>query len=103
MNKVNPKGGAIALGHPLGCTGARQIATGVAELHRTGKKVLCTSMCVGSGMGKASQFHCHDKLLTYSRYGIDNHSRVINIQEHHPQIGMVFTSNRAWHQSVVCQ
>lgn len=52
MDKVNPKGGAIALGHPLGCTGARQIATGVAELQRTGKKVLCTSMCVGTGMGE---------------------------------------------------
>jgi acetyl-CoA acyltransferase 1 len=39
MDKVNPKGGAIALGHPLGCTGARQIATLLPELKRTGKKV----------------------------------------------------------------
>lgn len=54
MEKVNPLGGAIALGHPLGATGARQIATGLTELKRTGKKVLCTSMCVGTGMGMAS-------------------------------------------------
>ncbi|ORY81869.1 Thiolase, N-terminal domain-domain-containing protein [Protomyces lactucae-debilis] len=54
MDKVNVNGGAIALGHPLGCTGARQIATGVSELRRSGKKVLVTSMCVGTGMGVAS-------------------------------------------------
>ena len=38
MEKVNPKGGAIALGHPLGCTGARQIATLLHELKRRGKR-----------------------------------------------------------------
>ena len=43
-----------ALGHPLGCTGARQIVTALAELHRTGKKIAVTSMCVGTGMGMAS-------------------------------------------------
>jgi acetyl-CoA acyltransferase 1 len=53
MEKVNPKGGAIALGHPLGCTGARQIATLLPELKRTGKKVGCVSMCIGTGMGAA--------------------------------------------------
>ena len=37
MEKVNPKGGAIALGHPLGCTGARQIATLLHEMKRRGK------------------------------------------------------------------
>merc|ERR1711972_796143 len=41
MEKVNPKGGAIALGHPLGCTGSRQIATLLPELKRTGKKTWC--------------------------------------------------------------
>lgn len=51
---MNPRGGAIALGHPLGTTGARQIVTGLSELRRTGKKVLLTSMCVGTGMGMAS-------------------------------------------------
>ena len=54
--KVNPKGGAIAFGHPLGCTGARQIATLMPELKRQGKKVGVTSMCIGSGMGMAAVF-----------------------------------------------
>jgi acetyl-CoA acyltransferase 1 len=54
--KVNPKGGAIAFGHPLGCTGARQIATLLPELKRQGKKVGVTSMCIGSGMGMAAVF-----------------------------------------------
>eukprot|EP00732_Lithocolla_globosa_P004034 Lithocolla_globosa_v1_NODE_3491_length_1657_cov_154.129838.p1 type:complete len:454 gc:universal NODE_3491_length_1657_cov_154.129838:1611-250(-) len=52
--KVNPQGGAIALGHPLGCTGARQIATLIPELKRMGGKVGVTSMCIGTGMGAAS-------------------------------------------------
>ncbi|KAJ9086142.1 3-ketoacyl-CoA thiolase with broad chain length specificity [Entomophthora muscae] len=56
MAKVNPKGGAIALGHPLGCTGARQIATLLPELKRQGKKVGCISMCIGTGMGMAGIF-----------------------------------------------
>lgn len=54
MEKVNPKGGAIALGHPLGCTGSRQIATLMPELKRTGKKLGVVSMCIGTGMGAAS-------------------------------------------------
>lgn len=54
INKVNPKGGAIAFGHPLGATGARQFATLLSELKRTGKKVGVTSMCIGTGMGAAS-------------------------------------------------
>ena len=37
MEKVNPKGGAVALGHPLGCTGARQLATLLHEMKRRGK------------------------------------------------------------------
>ncbi|KAJ9100915.1 3-ketoacyl-CoA thiolase with broad chain length specificity [Naganishia adeliensis] len=53
-SKVNPVGGAIALGHPLGCTGARQIATALSEAKRENKKVIVTSMCIGSGMGMAS-------------------------------------------------
>jgi len=52
--KVNPKGGAIALGHPLGCTGARQIATILNELKRQNKKLGICSMCIGSGMGAAA-------------------------------------------------
>merc|ERR1712032_1067350 len=54
MEKVNPKGGAIALGHPLGCTGSRQIATLLPELKRTGKKLGVVSMCIGTGMGAAA-------------------------------------------------
>lgn len=54
INKVNPKGGAIAFGHPLGATGARQVSTLLTELHRTGKKIGVTSMCIGTGMGAAS-------------------------------------------------
>ncbi|KAI7859281.1 Thiolase, N-terminal domain-containing protein [Circinella umbellata] len=52
-NKVNPKGGAIAIGHPLGSTGARQIATLFPELKRTKSRVGVTSMCMGTGMGMA--------------------------------------------------
>ncbi|KAJ1982286.1 3-ketoacyl-CoA thiolase with broad chain length specificity [Dimargaris xerosporica] len=51
MAKVNPKGGAIALGHPLGCTGARQIATLLPELKRQNKKIGAVTMCIGTGMG----------------------------------------------------
>ncbi|CEN62634.1 Putative 3-ketoacyl-CoA thiolase [Aspergillus calidoustus] len=54
--KVNPRGGAIALGHPLGATGARQIATILSEARRTKKKVLVTSMCIGTGQGMAGLF-----------------------------------------------
>lgn len=56
LAKVNPKGGAIAFGHPLGCTGARQISTLLTELKRTGKQVGVTSMCIGTGMGMAAVF-----------------------------------------------
>ncbi len=52
--KVNPKGGAIALGHPLGCTGARLVATVLNELQAGQLGV--TSMCIGSGMGAAALF-----------------------------------------------
>jgi acetyl-CoA acyltransferase 1 len=54
INKVNPKGGAIAFGHPLGCTGARQVSTLLNELRRTGQKIGVTSMCIGTGMGMAA-------------------------------------------------
>jgi acetyl-CoA acetyltransferase family protein len=54
--KMNVRGGAIALGHPLGCTGARQICTGLSECRRQKKKILLTSMCIGTGMGMAGLF-----------------------------------------------
>lgn len=54
--RVNPNGGAIALGHPLGATGARQVATLMHELRRTGGQYGVVSMCIGSGMGAAAVF-----------------------------------------------
>ncbi|KAI0335298.1 thiolase [Cubamyces sp. BRFM 1775] len=56
IEKINPNGGSIALTHPLGMTGTRQVVTGLAELKRRGAEVLCTSMCIGSGMGGAAIF-----------------------------------------------
>jgi acetyl-CoA acyltransferase 1 len=49
--KVNVRGGAIALGHPLGAIGVRQIMTGLSEARRQNKKTLLTTMCVGTGQG----------------------------------------------------
>ncbi|CAG9993986.1 unnamed protein product [Clonostachys byssicola] len=54
--KVNPDGGAIALGHPLGATGARMTSTLIHGLGRTGGEVGVVSMCVGTGMGMAGLF-----------------------------------------------
>lgn len=54
--KMNVRGGAVALGHPLGATGARQICTGLSECRRQKKKVLLTSMCIGTGQGMAGLF-----------------------------------------------
>lgn len=54
--KVNPKGGAIALGHPLGATGARMVAGLLSELERQGEQVGVVSMCIGTGMGMAGLF-----------------------------------------------
>lgn len=53
-SKVNPNGGAIALGHPLGCTGARQIVTLLNELHGRKERYGVVSMCIGTGMGAAA-------------------------------------------------
>ncbi len=53
VSKVNPNGGAIALGHPLGATGARQLATLLPELKRQNARWGVISMCVGGGMGAA--------------------------------------------------
>ena len=55
-DKVNLKGGAIALGHPLGATGARQVATLLPEMERRGLEVGVVSMCIGTGMGMAGLF-----------------------------------------------
>lgn len=54
--KVNPNGGAIALGHPLGCTGAKLTATLLRELKRRKQRYGIVTMCVGGGMGAAGVF-----------------------------------------------
>eukprot|EP01094_Clydonella_sp_ATCC50884_P021068 TRINITY_DN4538_c0_g1_i2.p1 TRINITY_DN4538_c0_g1~~TRINITY_DN4538_c0_g1_i2.p1 ORF type:complete len:432 (-),score=141.03 TRINITY_DN4538_c0_g1_i2:113-1378(-) len=53
---VNPNGGAIALGHPLGCTGARMTSTLLHEMKRRGSRYGIVSMCIGSGMGAAAVY-----------------------------------------------
>ncbi|HEY0418763.1 MAG TPA: 3-oxoadipyl-CoA thiolase, partial [Acetobacteraceae bacterium] len=50
---VNPNGGAIALGHPLGMSGARLLLTAVEELHRKGGRYALCTMCIGVGQGIA--------------------------------------------------
>ncbi|KAH7311859.1 Thiolase, N-terminal domain-containing protein [Rhexocercosporidium sp. MPI-PUGE-AT-0058] len=56
MEKVNPNGGAIAIGHPTGATGARQTATLFNELERRNKEVGVITMCASTGLGVASLF-----------------------------------------------
>jgi acetyl-CoA C-acetyltransferase len=51
--RVNPNGGAIALGHPLGASGARLITTAINQLHRTGGRYALCTMCIGVGQGIA--------------------------------------------------
>lgn len=57
-DKLNVNGGAIALGHPLGCTGAKLTATLMYELRRRGGRLGIVSMCIGGGMGAAGLFEC---------------------------------------------
>ena len=54
MDKVNVNGGAIALGHPLGCSGARLMTTLLNELERTGGRYGLQTMCEGGGMANAT-------------------------------------------------
>ncbi len=54
--RINPNGGAIALGHPLGCTGAKLTASALHELKRRGGKYALVTMCIGTGMGAAGIF-----------------------------------------------
>jgi acetyl-CoA acyltransferase 1 len=56
MDKINPNGGAIALGHPLGATSGRMLATMLSEMGRNGQQVGVMSKCIGTGMGMASIF-----------------------------------------------
>ena len=56
MKKVNPNGGAIALGHPIGCSGALLATKAVYELHRTNGRYALVTMCIGGGQGIAAVF-----------------------------------------------
>jgi len=56
LSRVNVNGGAIALGHPLGCTGAKLTATLLHEMKRRGSRYGLVTMCVGGGMGAAGIF-----------------------------------------------
>lgn len=58
-DKVNVNGGAIALGHPLGCTGTKLTASLIYELKRRGGGIGVVSMCIGGGMGAAGVFEVH--------------------------------------------
>jgi acetyl-CoA acyltransferase len=60
LTKVNPNGGAIALGHPLGASGARLMATMLHELERTGGRYGLQTMCEGYGMANATIIECLD-------------------------------------------
>jgi acetyl-CoA acyltransferase len=60
MEKVNIHGGAIALGHPLGCTGAKLCATLLNNMRQRGEKYGVESMCIGGGMGAAALFELCD-------------------------------------------
>jgi acetyl-CoA acyltransferase len=57
---VNIHGGAIALGHPLGCTGAKLCATLLSNMRQHGVKYGVESMCIGGGMGAAALFEMCD-------------------------------------------
>ncbi|WP_131118711.1 acetyl-CoA C-acetyltransferase [Lichenihabitans psoromatis] len=54
LDKINVNGGAIALGHPLGATGAMLLGTVLDELERTGKSTALITLCIGAGMGTAT-------------------------------------------------
>lgn len=56
LKKLNPNGGAIALGHPLGCSGARLVTTLVHEMRRTGTRYGLATMCIGVGQGISTAF-----------------------------------------------
>jgi len=56
LKKMNPNGGAIALGHPLGCSGARLVTTLVHEMKRTGTRYGLATMCIGVGQGISTAF-----------------------------------------------
>jgi acetyl-CoA C-acetyltransferase len=56
MDRVNVNGGAIALGHPIGCTGARIVVTLLYEMVRRDAKLGLATLCISGGMGMAMSF-----------------------------------------------
>ena len=56
QEKTNVNGGAVALGHPLGCTGAKLATQAIHEIGRRGGRYAMVTMCVGGGMGAAGIF-----------------------------------------------
>jgi acetyl-CoA C-acetyltransferase len=56
LKKVNPNGGAIALGHPIGATGSILTVKAIYELHRIGGRYALVTMCIGGGQGIAAVF-----------------------------------------------
>ena len=72
-DKVNVNGGAIALGHPLGCTGAKLTTQLAYELRRRGGKYGIVAMCIGGGMGAAAVF----ENLGYLTGGAEGGSRPV--------------------------
>ena len=58
MKKTNPNGGAIALGHPIGCSGAFLATKAIYELQRVGGRYALVTMCIGGGQGIAAVFEC---------------------------------------------
>jgi len=61
-SKVNVNGGAIALGHPLGCTGAKLTTQLIYEMGRRKSKYGMVTMCIGGGMGAAAIFEIYNNL-----------------------------------------
>jgi acetyl-CoA acyltransferase len=60
MERINVNGGAVALGHPLGCTGAKITSTLLSEMRRRRVRYGMVTMCVGGGMGAAGIFELLD-------------------------------------------
>jgi acetyl-CoA acetyltransferase len=53
-DRINPNGGAIAIGHPLGASGARLVLTALRQLEKTNKRYALVTMCIGIGQGIAA-------------------------------------------------
>jgi acetyl-CoA acyltransferase 1 len=69
-DRLNPLGGAIALGHPLGCTGARLVATILPQMRKRNIRYGVVSMCIGTGMGAAGLIELEPASSTLSNRGL---------------------------------